>query len=212
MQTHKLSRLMYLSWEIQHFFSYLCLLTDLKPATASLLYIGLTVTGFVLVLTGGTLLSRVIQLKFNNKDVFNKENETFPQEERLLDNEYSINLPAQYNLKGKWRKSWINIPNPFRGLLVLGSPGSGKTYFVIRHVITQHIRKKFTTFIYDFKFDDLSRIAYNTWLKQKHLYPVPPQFYVINFDDLTRTHRCNPLYPASMLDIITDAAESARTI
>jgi hypothetical protein len=194
-----------------YFFSYLCLLTHLKPDTASLLYIGLTVIGFVLVLTGGTLLSRVIPLKFNNKDVFNKENETFPQEERLLENEYSINLPARYNLKGKWRKSWINIPNPFRALLVLGSPGSGKTYFVIRHVITQHIRKGFTLFVYDFKFDDLSQIVYNTWVKQKHLYPVVPQFYVINFDDLSRSHRCNPLDHTTMLDI-TDAAESARTI
>jgi hypothetical protein len=194
-----------------YFFSYLCLLSHLKPATGALLYITLTVLGFVLILTGGTLLSRVIQLKFNSKDVFNKNNETFPQEERLLENEYSINLPAQYNLKGKWRRSWINIINPFRALLVLGSPGSGKTYFVIRHVITQHIRKKFTMFIYDFKFDDLSRLAYNTWQKQKHLYPVEPKFYVINFDDLARTHRCNPLYPTSMLDI-TDAAESARTI
>lgn len=200
-----------LSGLLIYFFSYVCLLIHLKPATASLLYVGLTVTGFVLVLTGGTLLSRVIQLTFNNKDIFNKENETFPQEERLLDNEYSINLPARYNLKGRWRKSWINIPNPFRGLLVLGSPGSGKTYFVIRHVITQHIQKKFTLFIYDFKFDDLSRVAYNTWLKQKHLYAITPQFYVINFDDLSRSHRCNPLDHSTMSDI-TDAAESARTI
>ena len=194
-----------------YFFSYLFLLTHLKPTTASSLYIALTVIAFVLVLTGGTLLSRVLQLKFNSKDVFNKENETFPQEERLLQNEYSINLPAQYNLKSKWRKSWVNIPNPFRGLLVLGSPGSGKTYFVIRHVITQHIRKKYSMFIYDFKFDDLSRIAYNTWLKHRHLYPVIPLFYVINFDDLRRSHRCNPLDHTTMLDI-TDAAESARTI
>jgi hypothetical protein len=194
-----------------YFFSYLSLLVDLEPIMVALLYMGSTLTGFILVLTGGTLLSRVIHLKLNNKDVFNKEAETFPQEERLLQNEYSINLPARYNLKGKWRRSWINIPNPFRALLVLGSPGSGKTYFVIRHVITQHIRKQFTLFIYDFKFDDLTRITYNTWLKQKHLYPVAPQFYVINFDDLTRSHRCNPLDHTTMSDI-TDAAESARTI
>jgi hypothetical protein len=95
--------------------------------------------------------------------------------------------------------------------MVLGTPGSGKSYFVIRHVITQHIRKGFSMFIYDFKFDDLSKIAYNTWLKYKHLYPIVPKFYVINFDDLNRTHRCNPLDPSSMTDI-TDAAESARTI
>ena len=111
-------------------------------------------TGYILVLTGGTLLSRVIQTKFNNKDIFNKENESFPQEERLLQNEFSINLPAKYHLKNKIRKSWINIINPFRALLVLGSPGSGKSYFVIRHVITQHISKGFAMFVYDFKYDD----------------------------------------------------------
>ena len=140
-----------------------------------------------------------------------KENETFPQEERPLENEYSINLPARYQLKDKVRSSWINIINPFRAVMVLGTPSSGKSYFVIHHVITQHIRKKFTMFVYDFKFDDLSQIAYNIWLKNKHRYPKPPAFYVINFDDLTRSHRCNPLEPSAMTDI-TDAAESARTI
>ncbi|GAA4429774.1 conjugal transfer protein MobC [Pontibacter saemangeumensis] len=194
-----------------YFSSYLSLLLKLQTADAALWYIALTVAGFLLVLSGGTLLSRVIRMKFNNQDVFNKENETFPQEERLLENEYSINLPAQYHLKNRVRKSWINIINPFRSLLVLGSPGAGKSYFVIRHVITQHIRKGFTIFVYDFKFDDLSKIAYNTWLKYKDKYPVPPRFFVINFDDLARSHRCNPLDPATMSDI-TDAAESARTI
>ena len=194
-----------------YFLSYLSLLPKIALTTAAMLYIGMTVIGFMLVLSGGTLLLRVIQQKLNSKDIFNKENETFPQEERLLENEYSINLPAQYNLKGKSRKSWINIINPFRALMVLGSPGAGKSYFVIRHVITQHIRKGFTMFVYDFKFDDLSKIVYNTWLKYRSKYPVQPEFYVINFDDLTRTHRCNPLDHATMSDI-TDAAESARTI
>jgi hypothetical protein len=105
----------------------------------------------------------------------------------------------------------VNIINPFRALMVLGTPGSGKSYFVIRHVITQHIRKGFSMFVYDFKFDDLSRIAYNTWLQHRDAYAVPPKFYVINFDDLSRSHRCNPLEPSAMTDI-TDAAESARTI
>ncbi len=194
-----------------YFLSYLSLLPKIALTTAAMLYIGITAIGFMLVLSGGTLLSRVIQQKLNSKDIFNKENETFPQEERLLENEYSINLPAQYNLKGKRRKSWINIINPFRALMVLGSPGAGKSYFVIRHVITQHIKKGFTMFVYDFKFDDLSKIVYNTWLKYRSKYPVQPEFYVINFDDLTRSHRCNPLDHATMSDI-TDAAESARTI
>ena len=183
----------------------------MKITTLALLYMGSASTGFLLMLTGGTLLSRIIKSKFNHKDIFNKENETFPQEERLLENEYSINLPARYSLKRKTKRSWINIINPFRGLMVLGSPGSGKSYFVIRHVITQHIKKGFSMFVYDFKFDDLSKIVYNTWLKCRSKYIVPPQFFVINFDDLSRSHRCNPLDHETMLDI-TDAAESARTI
>lgn len=194
-----------------YFFSYLSLLVKIKITQLALLYMGLASTGFLLVLSGGTLLSRIIKSKFNNKDIFNKENETFPQEERLLENEFSINLPAQYQLKNKTRKSWINIINPFRALLVLGSPGAGKSYFVIRHVTTQHIKKGFSMFVYDFKFDDLSKIVYNTWLKYRSKYAVQPEFFVINFDDLTRSHRCNPLDHATMSDI-TDAAESARTI
>ncbi|MET6998700.1 conjugal transfer protein MobC [Chitinophaga sp. H8] len=192
-------------------FSYLTLLVKIKTTGTAVLYMGITGIGFLLMLSGGTLLSRIIKNKLNNKDIFNKENETFPQEERLLENEYSINLPARYMLKNKVRKSWINIINPFRAVMVLGTPGSGKSYFVIRHVITQHIRKGFTMFVYDFKFDDLSKIAYNTWLKNRQHYKKPPAFYVINFDDLTRSHRCNPLEPSAMTDI-TDAAESARTI
>ena len=194
-----------------YFLSYLSLFVKTVNITIAIVYISITTVGFLLVLSGGTLLSRIIKNRLNNNDIFNKENETFPQEERLLENEYSVNLPACYHLKDKVRNSWINIINPFRALMVLGTPGSGKSYFVIRHVISQHIRKGFTMFIYDFKFDDLSRITYNTWLKYKHLYPIPPKFYVINFDDLTRTHRCNPLEPSAMTDI-TDAAESARTI
>ncbi|MDI5888476.1 conjugal transfer protein MobC [Flavobacterium yafengii] len=193
------------------FISYLSLYLKIEIVQAAIAYISITAVGFLLILSGGTLLSRIIKKRLSDKDIFNTENETFPQEERLLENEYSINLPARYHLKDKVRNSWINIINPFRALMVLGTPGSGKSYFVIRHVITQHIRKGFTMFIYDFKFDDLSKISYNTWLKYKHLYPKPPQFYVINFDDLTRTHRCNPLEPSAMSDI-TDASESARTI
>jgi hypothetical protein len=173
-------------------------------------YIALTSAGFILILSAGTWLSRLIDLKLT-KDIFNKFNESFPQEERLLENEYSINLPAAYNLKGQTRKSWINIINPFRSTLVIGTPGAGKSYFVVRHVITQHIKKGFAMFIYDFKYDDLSKIAYNTLLKYAGKYPVKPKFYVINFEDLNRSHRCNPLDPATMEDI-TDATESSRTI
>lgn len=173
-------------------------------------YIGLTAAGFLLILSGGTQLTRLLRLKLG-KDIFNKMNESFPQEERQLRNAYSINLPARYNLKGKVRRSWINIINPFRGLLVIGTPGAGKSYFVIRHVITQHIQKGFSMFIYDYKYDDLSRIAWNTLYVNRKNYAVSPMFYMINFDDLNRSHRCNPLDPIAMTDI-TDATEASRTI
>lgn len=173
-------------------------------------YISITVIGFILILTGGGLLTRIIKNKLK-PDVFNKNNETFPQEEKLISNEYSINLPARYNLKGRIRKSWINFINPMRGLLVIGSPGSGKSYFVVEHVIKQHIEKGFSMFIYDYKYDDLTKLAYNHYLQHQNKYVVAPSFYVINFDDLTHSHRCNPLDPANMHDI-TDAVEAARVI
>ena len=194
-----------------YFGSYLAFVIFADAKVCSVLYISLCSLGYLMTLSGGTLLSRIIRRKLGSTDIFNKENETFPQEERLIENEYSVNLPARYHLKDKVRSSWINIINPFRGILVPGTPGSGKSYFVIRHIITQHIAKGFSMFIYDFKFDDLTVIAYNAWLKFRHLYAVEPKFYIINFDDLSRTHRCNPLDPAAMTDI-TDAAESARTI
>lgn len=208
---HRIALAYIITGTVTYFISYFILLMSLDIMTKAVLYMSVTAIGFLLILSGGVLLSRILKQRLNSKDIFNKENETFPQEERLLENEFSINLPAQYNLKGKLRKSWINIINPFRGLLVSGSPGAGKSYFVIRHVITQHIRKGFAMFVYDFKYDDLSIVVYNTWLRNKHKYKVPSEFYVINFDDLSRTHRCNPLDPSGMLDI-TDAAESARTI
>ncbi|PWK77265.1 YWFCY motif protein [Mucilaginibacter oryzae] len=186
-----------------YFISSLFLALPLTVKMVAALYIVITAFGYLLFMTGGSLLFRMLKLKLGS-DIFNKENETFPQEERLLENEYSINLPAKYQLKGKERNSWINIINPFRGMLVGGSPGAGKSYFVIRHIITQHIAKGFSMLIYDFKYYDLSRIAYNTL--QKH---GGRSFYVINFENIM--HRSNPLEPETMLDI-TDAMESARTI
>ncbi|OKS86148.1 conjugal transfer protein MobC [Mucilaginibacter polytrichastri] len=193
-----------------YFISWLVLYLPIGVSLLAILYMGITGIGYLLILSGGTRLSRLISVNLG-KDIFNSENETFPQEQRLLENEYSVNLPAKFKLKGKVLDSWINIINPFRGLLVAGTPGAGKSYFVIRHIIDQHIKKGFTMFLYDFKYDDLTKIAYNKLLKYKGNYAVIPAFYIINFDDLNRTHRCNPLDPSGM-DDITDATEASRTI
>ncbi len=193
-----------------YFLSTLVLQLDVSEQAMAIGYMGVTSTGYLLIMFGSARLSRLIQVKMG-KDPFNLLEESFPQEERLLENEYSVNLPAIYKLKGKVRKSWVNIVNPFRALLVLGTPGSGKSFYVIRHCITQHLNKGYTMYLYDFKFPDLTLIAYNTALKNRDKYAVPPKLYVINFDDLSRSHRCNLLSPYTMHDI-TDATESSRTI
>lgn len=194
------------------FTSYLFLLISKDIQLAAISYIGMTSLGFLLMLTGGTLLSRIITSRLKG-DIFNKENETFPQEERLLLNENSINLPMRYQLKNKWRNGYLNILAPYRSTLVTGSAGAGKTAFVIREFIIQALAKEkpYSMLIYDFKFPDLSKIAYNHFLKNKHRYSGEPECLFINFDDPSRSNRGNPLEPENMVDI-TDATESARTI
>lgn len=128
-----------------------------------------------------------------------------------MENEYSVNLPTKFYYKGKWNDGWVNVVNPFRASIVLGTPGSGKSYAIVNNYIKQHIEKGFSMYIYDFKFDDLSTIAYNHLLKHADKYKVKPKFYVINFDDPRKSHRCNPLNPAFMTDI-SDAYEAAYTI
>jgi len=106
-----------------YFLSYYILSAPKSEEWIAIVYMAVTSTGYLLLVFGSARLSRLISVKMG-KDPFNLLEETFPQEERLLENEYSINLPARYNLKGKIRSSWINIINPFRALLVCGTPGS----------------------------------------------------------------------------------------
>lgn len=178
--------------------------------TVAISYMLITSIGFLCILAGGNLFSRLIQTVIA-KDVFNELNETFPQEERLIRNDYSVHYRARYQLKQQVRHSYINIINPFRGSIVCGTPGAGKSWFIILPLIKQMIEKGYALFIYDFKYDDLSKPAYNWMLANRHKYENPPAFYSINFDNLANSHRCNPLDPLNMLDI-TDATESARTI
>ncbi|HEY8929826.1 MAG TPA: conjugal transfer protein MobC [Mucilaginibacter sp.] len=193
---------------VLYFGSILCFYLQASNSLIAMSYMALTSLGYLLILTGGGRLSRLLKAILS-KDIFNRDNETFPQQEEKLENEYSVNFPTIYRLKGKLRSGWINITNPFRATLVPGTPGSGKSYFIIRHIIQQHIEKGFAMFLYDFKYPDLSTIAYNALLKYCNNYKVPPTFWCIDFDHIQ--HQCNPLHPESMQDI-TDASESARTI
>ena len=166
--------------------------------------------GYICLLMAGLWISRLLKTNLMD-DVFNTENESFMQETRLMENEYSVNLPTRFYYKKKWNNGWINVVNPFRATIVLGTPGSGKSYAVVNNYIKQQIEKGFSMYIYDFKFDDLSTIAYNHLLKHIDKYEVPPKFYVINFDNPRKSHRCNPINPQFMTDI-SDAYESAYTI
>ena len=185
-------------------------LLKLSINTATISYIVTTGLGYIALMVAGVWMSRLLR---NNlmEDVFNNENESFMQETTLMENEYSVNLPTKFYYKGKWNNGWINIVNPFRATIVLGTPGSGKSYAIVNSYIKQQIEKGFSMYIYDFKFDDLSTIAYNHLLKHSDKYKVQPKFYVINFDDPRKSHRCNPLNPDFMTDI-SDAYEAAYTI
>ncbi len=185
-------------------------LLNLSSKTAVYLYIFSTAVGYILLMLAGVWMSRLLKNNLMD-DVFNSENESFQQETKLLHNEYSVNLPTKFYYHGHWNQGWINVVNPFRATIVLGTPGSGKSYAVVNNYIRQHIEKGFSMYIYDFKFDDLSTIAYNHLLKHTDAYKVNPKFYVINFDDPRRSHRCNPLNPVFMTDI-SDAYEAAYTI
>ena len=180
------------------------------PKVGAILYIISLAIGYICLLMGGTWMSRLLKNNLMD-DVFNVENESFMQETRLMENEYSVNLPTRFYYQKKWNNGWINVVNPFRATIVLGTPGSGKSYAVVNNFIKQQIEKSFAMYIYDYKFPDLSEIAYNHLLKYADRYEVKPTFYVINFDDPRRSHRCNPINPNFMTDI-SDAYESAYTI
>ena len=173
-------------------------------------YISTMTIGYICMMMAGLYMSRLLKNSLMD-DVFNNENESFMQETRLMENEYSVNLPTKFWYKKKQWDGWINIVNPFRATIVLGTPGSGKSYAVVNNFIKQQIEKGFAMYIYDFKFDDLSTIAYNHLLKHRDKYKVAPKFYVINFDNPRKSHRCNPINPTFMTDI-SDAYESAYTI
>lgn len=192
------------------FLNWWILLLPISNLGNATLYIFTMTAGYICLLMGGLWMSRLMKHNLM-EDVFNNENESFMQETKLMENEYSVNLPTRFYYKKKWQRGWINVVNPFRATIVLGTPGSGKSFAVVNNYIKQQIEKGYSMYIYDFKFPDLSTIAYNHMMNHQNGYKVKPQFYVINFDDPRRSHRCNPIHPDFMSDI-SDAYESAYTI
>ena len=192
------------------FLNWWLLELPLPHAANTAFYIFTLTAGYLALLMSGLWMSRLYRHNLM-EDVFNMENESFMQETRLMENEYSVNLPTRFYYKKRWNNGFVNIVNIFRACMVIGTPGSGKSYAIVNSYIRQLIAKGFAIYIYDYKFDDLSTIAYNSLLKNMDKYKVKPRFYVINFDDPRRSHRCNPINPKFMTDI-SDAYEASYTI
>jgi len=192
------------------FLNWWVLALPISAFGAAFLYIFSLALGYISLLMAGVWMSRLLKNNLMD-DFFNLENESFMQETRLMQNEYSVNLPTRFYYSKRRNKGWINIVNPFRASMVLGTPGSGKSYAIVNNYIKQQIEKGFAMYIYDYKFPDLSEIAYNHLLHHLEAYEVKPQFLVINFDDPRKSHRCNPINPSFMTDI-SDSYESAYTI
>jgi YWFCY protein/Type IV secretory system Conjugative DNA transfer len=175
-----------------------------------LLYPVCVFVGFFLLNTGFMHLWKCLGLS-TPKDRFNDENEMFAQETKKVENEYSINITTKFNFKGKEANGWINVINPFRGTMVIGNPGSGKSYAVIEEFMWQTMEKGYTSCIYDFKFPTQTLIQYNNLIEYGSNFEKPPKFYVINLDNPEYSHRCNPLSP-KFLTNQSDAVNASNTL
>ncbi len=153
---------------------------------------------------------------YNNKvgeDRFNFENESFQQSEALVANDYSVNIPMIYYWKRKMHRGWINIINPFRGTIVLGTPGSGKSFGVIDPFIRQHAAKGFAMMVYDFKYPTLAKTLFYQFCKNRKAGRLPANcgFRTINFTDVEYSDRINPIQRKYIPDLAA-ASETAATL
>ena len=147
------------------------------------------------------------------KDRFNLENESFQQCEEFHENKYSVNIPMRYYYKGKFRKGWVNVVNPFRGTWVVGTPGSGKTFSIIEPFIRQHSAKGFSMVVYDYKFPTLATKLYYHYKKNQQLGKIPKgcKFNIVNFVDVEYSRRVNPIQ-LKYINSLAAASETAETL
>lgn len=165
------------------------------PYVNDVLYIMTTVIGFAMISVACAYIGRKLH---GMKDPNTSPYESFEQgTKRPVVTDYSINFRIKYMVGGRWKKGWLNVVNPFRGNMIFGLPGSGKSYSIILEYIWQSINKGFSEFVYDFKYPDLSSFTYNCYLRSRNTfiekYGVEPYFCVINMSDPRQSMRCNPL-------------------
>jgi type IV secretory pathway TraG/TraD family ATPase VirD4 len=180
----------------------------------TLLYMVASIIGVVLVHIALDNISKFLKEGLL-KDRFNFENESFEQCKDLQTNDYSVNIPMRYYYKGKFRKGWVNIVNPFRGTWVVGTPGSGKTFSIIEPFIRQHSEKGFAVVLYDYKFPTLATKLYYHYLKNKNAkdskMPKDMKFNMINFVDVEYSRRVNPIQ-LKYINNLAAASETAETL
>ena len=177
-----------------------------------ILYMAASLVGVILVHIALDNISKFIKEGLM-KDRFNFENESFEQSEEIQENKYSVNIPMRYYYKGKFRKGWVSISNPFRGTWVVGTPGSGKTFSIIEPFIRQHSAKGFAMVVYDYKFPTLATKLYYHYKLNEKLGRVPKgcKFNMINFVDVEYSRRVNPIQ-AKYINNLAAASETAETL
>ena len=171
-------------------------------------YVFLTLCSYVAFLVGAILLGRKFRSFSANLPDYN---DTFPQCEELIENELSVNIPIKYQLDGQMRDAYINVVSPQRGCMVLGTPGSGKTYSIYGPFIRQMIQKQYSMFVYDYKYPDLTKRVLNELLDNYDCYDIKPKMYIVNFDDPLHSHRFNPIHPRYLTDPV-DSTEISELI
>ena len=177
-----------------------------------ILYALCSVVGTMLVHQGLDGIAKYYNYKVG-EDRFNFENESFQQSQTLVSNDYSVNIPMIYYWKKKMHRGWINIINPFRGTIVLGTPGSGKSFGIIDPFIRQHSAKGFAMMVYDFKFPTLAQTLFYQYCKNRKAGKLPQNcgFRIVNFTDVEYSNRINPIQRKYIPDLAA-ASETAATL
>lgn len=182
------------------------------------------IIGYYLYMSNIAIMLQLVQMK--KTEEFNFEKETFPQMTQKIETEHSINIPYHFYYKEKWHKGWLNFVNPFRAILVAGSPGSGKSFGTINLAIHQLIHKGYCLYVYDFKIPTLALEVFNGLWHYKELLKLKfgsienweqktgkifPKYYQIDLKNPLKSNRINPIGSNLILEMV-DASESAKFI